>query len=100
AEADVHHVVVGPPSAEWPAGVVSSQRTEALLLSQRCWRNGEIDASNIGHEEPQQIHTRSGWHFKTEDAVENTAGEERCTDELGELLIVLRQAAIPVILHG
>lgn len=100
AEPDVYYVVVRPPSTKGPTGVVPAQWAQAILLRERRWRDGEVDASDVGYKNTQQVFTRGRRNRDTENAIKNSGRKERIPDVLSELLVARWDAAIPVILHG
>jgi hypothetical protein len=100
AESDIYYVVVRPAAAEWPTGVVAAQWAEAVLLRQRSRGNGKVDARDVRYINTQQIVAGRRRDFETENAIQNAAGKERIADVLGELLIIGRLTAVPVVFHG
>ena len=99
AQADIHDVVDEAAPTERPAGVIAPQRTQAVLLRQRGGGNGKVDARDVGHEDAQEIGARSGSGVQLEYALQDSRNEERIGDEGGELLVVGRLLAVPVVLH-
>src|ERR1039458_3277363 len=68
-ESDVYYVVVRPASAKGPAGIVAAQWAEAILLRERCWRDGKVDAGDVGYKNTQQVFTRGRRNRKSENAI-------------------------------
>src|SRR3984957_2857146 len=99
AEPDIDYVVVRTATTERPTGVVTTERSKAALAGKRSRSDGQIDARDVRNIDAQQILAGRGRYRNVVDAIQNPRCEERVSDELRELLVKRRKAAIPIILH-